>query len=580
MLEKIKKTDRYIIYTKLYKFIAPLKRKLFSLTFFKFYSMILTIITPIFYKILVDDVMIGGKIEYLIFVILGYIGVYALQTLGIVYEKRSENSFLMPFALKLRTTIFRKYIDMPTELYSKYDVGDLKTRLDDDVNKAREFVNEHVVGFVFAVANVVVIGVIMLFMKPLLALFGFAMVPLSFLFAKFMSKKAKKVSDDYRSEWGKYQGFLHVSLQNWKEIKSNNLEQNEEKVLSRFWDKLTPLFIKQQVYWYINRGFIAFKNLFITKMNIYFIGGLLIINGHMTVGLLLAFMSYFDQFFSNISKLTELQIGLKSELPALDRMLEIINIFTPEKINCNIDKSNIRLEDVSFSYSNAKEVLRNVSFEVLSGERVAIVGKSGCGKSTLIKLLCGIFEPQSGDIFLGDNNIDKLDNNCINKYISSVMQDPLLFNITLRENLTLYKKNINDDELADACKKADIYSFIQGLPIGFDTIIGERGIKLSGGQKQRIAIARILLLDPECIVFDEATSSLDNESEKNILSTIRDISVGKTVITVAHRLSTVIDADKVFVMDKGRIIASGHHTELIDNCEIYDLLFKKQYNNL
>lgn len=571
------KSERIELFRKLYPFIKKDRKRYIALGGLKVYTLALTLITPLFYMLLINDVMIKRRLAVLAVVVAGYVGVYALQSLGVVLNKRVYNSLFLKMNLGLKTKLLSDYASMKTADYNRYDIGDLKNRIENDMTMIEKFLSAHCLDYLYALASVLVIGVILLCFNWMLALFGFVMVPLSFLFVKVMGKKSGRAWNDYREHYGRYEGFLHSALQNWKEIKTNNLEKREEQILTTHWDKLTKLFVKNQVYWYINRTFIAFKDFFITQMNLYFIGGLLIINGKMTVAVLLVFMNYYSQFFTNISSMTDLIIGLKNDRASISRIIEIISYPCAKKAEIQIQNDELKISHLNFGYNGDKTVLSDINLEIGEKEHVAIAGRSGCGKTTLAKLLLGIYEPDAGAIFIGGYNIKNISRKSLSRKIGIVMQDPMLFNLTIRENLMLAKKRAGEAELISACKKADIYDFIRQLPDGFDTVIGERGVKLSGGQKQRLAIARTILLSPDIIVFDEATSSLDNESEKAILNSITDLSQSKTIITIAHRLSSVIGSVRVIVIDGGKIAASGHHTELHGNNELYDILFASQY---
>ncbi|MDD4439886.1 MAG: ABC transporter ATP-binding protein [Tissierellia bacterium] len=491
------------------------------------------------------------------------------------------NKLFVKFNLKIKTQILSIFTKMDVSTYAKYNIGDLKNRIDSDVAVIEKFFNTHILDYFYAIASAVIIAVILLFMNWILALTGLVMVPISFWFVKIMRKRANKVSEQQRKLQGEYESFLHVTFQNWKQIKANNLQESRNEVLQDFRGNLSKLFVKKQIYWYINRAFIAFKDFFITRMNLYFIGGLLIINGRMDVGLLLAFMNYYAQFFNNIASITESLLGLKNDAPSIDRTLEIINIEIHSKPKVKGLGDSISLKKLCFRYQDEQPVvLNNVSFSVNPKEHIAIVGRSGCGKTTLSKLIMGLYEPLSGTICIGDTDINTISFESIGRKIGIVLQNPSLFNLTIRENLQFAKKQASDDELMCVCKKANIYDFIDALPKRFDTIIGERGIKLSGGQKQRLSIARTLLQNPDIIIFDEATNSLDSENEKAIVGAINELSKGKTVITIAHRLSTILDCDRVVIMNSGKVTAIDTHENLRGKNELYDLLFEQQYSFL
>lgn len=575
------KSQRIDIFKKVYPFIKGERHLYALLGGMKLWALLLSIIGPMLYLVLINRVMIEKQMSLLPLVIMGYIGIYLLQTLGIVINKRIYNKLFVKFNLKIKTQILSIFTKMDVSTYAKYTVGDLKNRIDSDVAVIEKFFNTHILDYFYAVASAIIIAVILLFMNWILALTGLVMVPISFWFVKIMRKRANKVSEQQRKLQGEYESFLHVTFQNWKQIKANNLQESRNEVLQDFRGNLSKLFVKKQIYWYINRAFIAFKDFFITRMNLYFIGGLLIINGRMDVGLLLAFMNYYAQFFNNIASITESLLGLKNDAPSIDRTLEIINIEIHSKPKVKGLGDSISLKKLCFRYQDEQPVvLNNVSFSVNPKEHIAIVGRSGCGKTTLSKLIMGLYEPLSGTICIGDTDINTISFESIGRKIGIVLQNPSLFNLTIRENLQFAKKQASDDELMCVCKKANIYDFIDALPKRFDTIIGERGIKLSGGQKQRLSIARTLLQNPDIIIFDEATNSLDSENEKAIVGAINELSKGKTVITIAHRLSTILDCDRVVIMNSGKVTAIDTHENLRGKNELYDLLFEQQYSFL
>lgn len=568
--------DRINLFKKLYRYFKPYRLLYCCLAIFKTISLVLSLIAPVFYMLLINDVMVEGNIIRLLWVVTGYLGVFLLQTLITIFNKIVYNRIFAKFNLKLRVALLSKFGKMKTEAYERYNAGDVKNRIEGDAGLFEKFFITHWLNFVFEIISALVIVIIMLRINWFLTIFSFIMVPFSFLFAKFMSKKASKVSDDYRENYGKYESFLHSTIQNWKEIKANSLELNQENVLADYWEILSNLFIKNQVYWYINRAFIAFKDFFITKMNLYFLGGILIILGRMEVALLLTFMNYYEQFFSNISSISDSIVGFKNDKPSIERVVEILDFEEPLKQTTKKFVSEIKLENLFFNYEKKQqEVLKGVNLLISRNEHIAIVGRSGCGKSTLIKIILGMYEPTKGRILFDGTDIEEI---TVKQKIGVIMQEPYMFNLSIKENLKFAKRTASDDEIDVVCKKANIYDFIQNLPNRYETIIGERGVKLSGGQKQRLAIARILLYDPEILVFDEATSSLDSENEKAIVSTIKHLTKGKTVITIAHRLSSILDANRVAVMDEGEIVAYGSHNDLKGKNEIYDLLFAKQYN--
>jgi ATP-binding cassette subfamily B protein/subfamily B ATP-binding cassette protein MsbA len=449
-----------------------------------------------------------------------------------------------------------------------------------DINVCQEFFGNQVIEYAYNWGILAVYGVVLLFICWPLALFGFTMVPLSFLLTKTLKKKGSMISEQYRSKYGQYEGFVHTSFQSWREIKALNIEKQESEKFSAYWDILSPLFVKQQIYWFLNRSVIALKDSFITRMNLYFLGGLLIFGGYLSVGSLLVFMVYYETFFASVNAINDLDMSLITQKPSIDRVLEILgrDDVSTRKQKLHGFYDSLVVSNLSFAYMENAPVLRNINLSIKVGERIAIVGKSGSGKTTLARLIMNIYEPNDGEIYLDGMPLSKIEKQSLHRTIVHVAQEPYLFNLSIRENLLMAESEADDARLDEVCRMAQIHEFINSLPDKYDTIIGERGIKLSGGQKQRLAIARALLANTPFLVFDEATSALDYETEELVQKALDTYSHGRTVVTIAHRLSTVKSCDRVIVLDNGYIIGDGSHSELIDNCNVYRMLFAEQLN--
>lgn len=318
---------------------------------------------------------------------------------------------------------------------------------------------------------------------------------------------------------------------------------------------------------------------------IYGYGGLKIIKGKMSIGELIAFQQYTGMLIGPCISIIRSNTRIQQSLVSINRIFSILdepitiqNDNKGKKFKESFD-GDILFDEVDFSYDEDK-TLDNIDIKFEKGKTTALVGSSGCGKSTIVNLLFRLWDIDKGKIMV--DNIDIRDYNLksLRKNISIVTQDLLLFDDSILNNLTLGNKNISKKYVEDICNRVDIYNFINELPNGFDTIIGEKGVKLSGGQKQRIAIARALISKSSIIIFDEATSALDNISQKTILENINDLLENKTVIVIAHRLSTIKNADKIYVIDKGKVIESGNHEELILNESTYYSLVNEQKQEL
>lgn len=544
--------------------------KLFGL---KVYFLGIVLLTPLCYLVFIRDVLEAKNFSLIGFVIASYIGLYALDTLGLVLQKRTQNNFFMPLKLSARKRMATRLSTMTPEAYKTFLVGDLKQRLDTDVESIQTFFTTHCIDYVYAALSAVVLLACMFKINWILTLIGLIAVPLSFLFASFMSKKPGKIENEYRTDYGLYETDVHNAFQNWRMIKSHGLEQHESEMLKNHWDVLTPLFINKQIFWFINRSFIAIKDTFITTMNLYFVGGILVINGQLELGLLLMFMDYYSKFYSNIEQMIQSIISYKVDAAALVRLMEILNTEGSSSIKNIPVSGNLNVQGVSYAYSDNAQAIVDVTLEVKKNTHIAIVGRSGAGKSTLIKLLMGTIKPTKGQIYLGDHNITQMSTESISKRIAVVMQEPYFFNLSIADNLRMANQSSTMEAVTTKCKQANIHDFIETLPNGYDTIIGEKGIKLSGGQKQRLAIARMLLMETDILIFDEATSALDHENESYIINTLEALKKQKTIISIAHRLSTITSADHVLVLENGQVVSEGSHQMLSETCEVYQQLF-------
>ena len=305
------------------------------------------------------------------------------------------------------------------------------------------------------------------------------------------------------------------------------------------------------------------------------------INGYITIAVFITLFYYKDRVKNLLTGMSELMGYLKNFQLAFDRVNEIIDDdkFEKEKFgNVEVEKleGNIEFKNVTFGYEKGKKILNKMNFNIKPNEKVAFVGKSGAGKTTLFSLLTKLYDIDSGSILLDGYNLNDLSKGSIRNNISLITQNPYIFNFTIKENFTAVKENATMKEIREACKLARIDDYIMSLPNKYNTKLGENGVILSGGQKQRIAIARALLLKTEIILFDEATSALDNETQKEITKAINNMQGEYTILIVAHRLSTIIDCDRIFIVDDGKIIGEGTHEELIKNNQFYKDLYLQE----
>lgn len=571
---------RYHMIKQLYPYSKKLRGFFAGKIAANFLNMQTELITPIFFKMLIDDVMIGKKINMLFIVISGYLGVFLLKFILSLIETYTGNRFYNRFLFNIRYSLWKTYLKLPIDKYEKYSSSDLKMRIDENTLEINNFIDSQTYSLITTIISFLVNGIIMFFISWKLAAISIVMVPVTFYLGYYLGCGEKKLNEKRYIAYTQKDDWLLDSIQGWKEVKALAIERSEKNRLSKSFHQIGILDAKWIMYWLLNDLIIpAIKDDLIMKFMLYFVGGLLIIKGDITIGSMLIFVNYYSNFYNATNTINSANINLNNSLPQLERVQELLSYKKESKPREKFRaKGTIRFDNVTFAYNDALgNILENICLNIDSSQTIAVVGKSGSGKSTLVKLILDVISPSIGDILFDGRSISSIDSVSLHRNIGVVMQDTYLFNMSIRDNLKLAKPNATDEEIEEACKYANIYNFIKELKDGLDTVIGEQGIKLSGGQRQRMAIGRVFLSNPRIIIFDEATSSVDNESEKLIHESIEKLSKEKTVIIIAHRLSSVVKSDKVIVIKDKKIAGMGHHLELLGNNEAYDELFREQY---
>lgn len=565
----------------LMRFLKPRKKEIVQIFIGKILVVILGLLGLMFNKFIIDDVLLGKQIKLLIWICIGIIGVYLIETLIMVILKNLENKVYYKVTFLVKAKLWRYLVQQQTEFYDEHDVGDLKNRIDNDMQAIESFLPEQIIQYLFESITAIAIVGIIIFMNWKLAVFGLIMLPLVFFVTTIMGKGVTKAVENYRTIWGEYEGWIVSDVRGWKEVKALNIQKKEQIKFVEYWRVLCAYNFRKWIYWFANINFIIIKDTFIINLSIYFIGAILIFNGQITVGSLLVFKIYYEKMMASINKINELDMKFSNDLPAIKRVTEMLGktfYREEDKIEYKDAKGDIHLENVSYKYKGKDEYsLFDINIDVKEGEKIAVVGRSGCGKSTLIKLLAGLYKSNKGTIKIDGIDMNHIKIEALHNCIGVVMQDNILFNMTIEENLKLAKPSATMNEMIEACENACILEIINKLPSGFNTIIGEGGSKLSGGQRQRLSIARVMLRKPKIIIFDEATSALDYQSEKVINEAIDKLSGDSTVIVIAHRLSSLLSMERVIVLEGGRVVGDGTHKSLLEDNVPYQKLFGSQY---
>jgi ATP-binding cassette subfamily B protein len=388
----------------------------------------------------------------------------------------------------------------------------------------------------------------------------------------------------YRHEMNTYESransYAVDGMLNYETVKYFNNEDYELKQYDDTLDQWEGAAVKSQTSMsMLNFGQGAVIAIGVTLMMIYAAQG--VVDGNMTLGDLVLVNTMMLQLFVPLNFLGIIYRALKYSLADMDMMLKLLDTRrtvedVDNAVNLKVNNAHIKFEHVSFQYNEDRKILRDVSFEIPPGHKVAVVGPSGAGKSTLARLLFRFYDVTSGNISIDGQNIHEVTQESLRNNIGIVPQDTVLFNHSIEHNIRYAKLDATDEEVYQAARHANIHDFIISLPDGYQTIVGERGLKLSGGEKQRIAIARVILKNPRILVFDEATSSLDSRSEQLILESMKAVAEKHTTLVIAHRLSTIIDADNIIVLDKGEVVEQGSHQQLLEKQGLYEHLWRLQ----
>ena len=388
----------------------------------------------------------------------------------------------------------------------------------------------------------------------------------------------------YRHEMNKLESqansYAVDGMLNYETVKYFTNEDYELKQYDETLDSWEGAAVKSQASMsLLNFGQGAVIAVGVTLMMIYAAQG--VVDGEMTLGDLVLVNTMMLQLFIPLNFLGIIYRALKYALADMDMMLKLLDTKREVKDveqakQLDVSDAVIRFDKVCFDYNEDRKILDEVSFDIPHGHKVAVVGPSGAGKSTLARLLFRFYDVDSGAILIDGQNINSVTQNSLRDNIGIVPQDTVLFNDTIDHNIRYARLDASDEQIQQAAKHANIHDFVIGLPDGYQTVVGERGLKLSGGEKQRIAIARVILKNPRILVFDEATSSLDSQSEQMILESLKEVAEKHTTLVIAHRLSTIIDADDIVVLDKGRVVEQGTHQELLERQGMYAHLWKLQ----
>lgn len=535
----LKKTIRWNMIKPLLPHVRSYKKELILIFIFKMLTLLISLADIYLFKILVDDVLVGGKKEYLLLVLGAYGLFYGMNTVNQALLLRQTNKFENKFKVKLRKIVCNHIIHLDLFELSKKNISEYKMNLQDDIEMIPGIILSYFMDTVLAIMIIVICFIILLRMHVLLTIGISLSVPLFFLITKKIKKELRKYSEKERTVHAQYDSWLQNSLSGWKNTQAVDFFDKEELKFKFYWEKLMDISNLKFTLWFFGRAATQVKDVFILNILLYFFGGLLIISGQITIGIMLVYINYFQTFFNKINEINNLNMSIQETKPISDRINAYLNICENDRTKySNIPlyaEPQIQFRDVSFRYKDEMDdILQDIGITFSGNEKIFITGRSGEGKSTFLALLLRLYKPCTGSILLNGSEIQTIKPEDYHKYISGCLQDVFMFSMTIYDNLKMANMQATEEDIINACKLVEIHDFISSLPNSYNTMLSQNGENLSGGQKQRIALARIILRNTEVLILDEATTALDARTETLIFNLIHSQFKDKMVFIVSH----------------------------------------------
>lgn len=580
---KEKKENKNSIKTliRLWKFLENFKGKIFLVIILNIIATAGLIIGPLLAGIAIDDYIDKANLEGLKVLLVILLAIYLANGLFTYLANYGMAKISEPTLYQIRKKLFEHLEHLPVSYFDQNKKGDIMSRFTNDVAVISEALTDALMQILSSVITIIGVTIIMFYVNWILALVTISTVPIFFVFAYKIGVKSGKLYNKQRKSLGKLSSYSEEMFTGMKVVKSYVSEDKSIDEFNKNNEDLRDTSIKAQIV----GNLIMPLNGFVGNLGHILLiaaGSILVVKEICTVGVILVFIKYSNMFRRPINQLASLFAGVQSALAGANRVFEVLDIqseFVDENKSLPFNSviGHVKFTDVSFSYVKGKRVLKDINLEAKPGETIALVGPTGAGKTTIVNLLTRFYDIEKGNIYIDGIDIREVKKADLRQKIGLVLQDTYLFKGTVADNIRYGNKDATMDEIIEACKQAQAHSFIHRLPNGYDTIVEEEGANFSQGERQLISIARAILSDPEILILDEATSSIDTKTEKYIQKGMLELMKGRTSFVIAHRLSTIRDANEILVINDGKIIERGTHDELLKNGEFYAKLYNSQF---
>jgi ATP-binding cassette subfamily C protein len=578
----------------LYKLLLQNKSQLISGQLIVLAAILISIPIPLMLPVLVDEVLLEKPDSFVatIDAILGsgnafyYIGIVALTVIFLrfihfiltVIITKIFTRLSKEVIYKIRVEIIEYLKTVSMNEYESLGSGAIGANLITDVDTLDKFIIDSASKLLSAILTFLAIAVVLISIHPVLGLMILIFQPLIMLLSKKIAKNVSKYKKDENQAIENFQEDVGEVLELYGQIKASN---KEVEFFDRSIDLAKDVKDKSNQYGYKSVATERFSyTLFLVLFEFLRASGLLlVVYSDLSIGMMFAMFGYIWFIITPIQDVLALQYSYASAKGAMERLNKIFELKQEPNGVKELDSNNgvdIKIENLNFSYNSEKPILQNINMKINSKEKIALIGASGSGKTTLAQILAGFYTKESGQILYNNNQIEDTNKSSIRNAIFLVLQMPILFNNTLRFNITMGDDSISDEQIFEALAIAQLKDTVLNMPEALDTVVGRHGIRLSGGQRQRLSIARMVIANPKVVIFDESTSALDVHVEARIFESLKPILENKTVITIAHRLSTVRNADRVYVLDDGKIVQEGTHKELEEEEGHYMEFVRKQ----